>query len=84
VNAFAIASTVLLLGLVPCGYVAVRGRTIEAVVALELGGTVSVTLLICLAEAFHKGSYFNLPVIAAVAVWVSGLVFARFVGRVMR
>jgi multicomponent Na+:H+ antiporter subunit F len=83
VNAFSVAAVALLLGLVPCGIVCLRGRVIEAVVALELAGSVTVTLLICLAEAFHKSSYFNLPVICAFSVWVSGLVFARFLGRVV-
>jgi multicomponent Na+:H+ antiporter subunit F len=84
VNAFAVAATALLLGLVPCGIVCLRGRVIEAVVALELAGTVTVTTLICLAEAFHRSAYFDVPVVCALAVWVSGLVFARFLGRVVR
>ena len=40
-NAYLIAATVLLLGLVPCGIVALRGRAIDGVVALQAGQTVT-------------------------------------------
>jgi len=81
VNAFTIAATALLAGFVPCGIVCLRSRPIDGVVALELGGAVATLVLLCLAEGFHRSSYFNLPVICAVLVWVSGLVYARFLGR---
>jgi multicomponent Na+:H+ antiporter subunit F len=83
VNPFLLAATVLMLGLVPCGIVCVRGRLMDAVVALELAGSVMVTILICLAEGFERPSYFNLPVVCALLVWVDGLIFARFLGRLV-
>ena len=65
----------------PCGVVCVRGRPIDAVVALELAGSVTVTALICLAEGFHRSTYFNVPVVCAVLVWLNGMIFARVLGR---
>ena len=53
-NAFAIAATALLCGYLPLGYVVLRQRPIDGVVALELGGGLAVTILLCLAEAFHR------------------------------
>ncbi len=53
----------------------------DAVVALELAGAVMVLALVCLGEGFGRSSYFNLPVVCALLVWIGGLVFARFVGR---
>jgi multisubunit Na+/H+ antiporter MnhF subunit len=80
-NAFELAATILLVGLVPLGIVCARAGVADGVAALQLGGSVVVTILICLSEAAHRTTYFDVPVIAAVAVWISGLVFARFLGR---
>lgn len=82
-NAFTIAATVLLAGLVPLGIVILRAPIIDAVVALELGGAVVTLVLLCLAEGVHRSSYFDVPVIAAAAVWIGSLVYVRFVGRVL-
>jgi len=81
VNAFLIAATALLLLLVLPGIVIVRGRPIDAVVALELSGTTITLVLLCLAEGFHRSVYFNVPLVSALAVWVGGLVYVRFIGR---
>jgi multisubunit Na+/H+ antiporter MnhF subunit len=81
VNAFLIAATVLLAMLVLPGIVLVSSRPIDAVVALELCGTTITLALLCLAEGYHRGVYFNVPLVAAAVVWVGGLVFVRFLGR---
>jgi multisubunit Na+/H+ antiporter MnhF subunit len=82
VNAFTIAGTVLLCGFVPCGWVILRApRAIEAVVALELCGTLATLTLLCLALGFQNTSAFNLPVVCAFVTWVGGLIYVRFVGR---
>jgi multisubunit Na+/H+ antiporter MnhF subunit len=83
-NAFLVAALAQLVGIFVCGLVCVRARVIDAVVALQLAGSVMVTVLICLAQGLHSSSAFNLPVICALMVWVNGLVFARFVGRFLR
>ena len=80
-NAFTIAATALLLGFVPLGIVALRSRPIDGVVALQLGGTVGVLTLMCLAEGLHRSFMYGLPIVAAVMSWVGGLVFVRFLGR---
>jgi multisubunit Na+/H+ antiporter MnhF subunit len=56
------------------------GRDIDALVALELCGTLTTLVLLCLAEGFHRSAYMDLPVIAAAMTWIGGLVFARFFG----
>jgi multisubunit Na+/H+ antiporter MnhF subunit len=78
-----IAATVLLVAIVIPGIVCVRGRTIEAVVAVELCGTLATLALLCLAEGFDRGIYFNVALVSAATTWVGGLVFARFFGRVL-
>lgn len=80
-NAFLIAATALLALLALPGIVVVRGRPIDALAALELCGTTIVLVLLCLSEGFHRSVYFNVPLVAAFCVWLSGLIYARFIGR---
>jgi multisubunit Na+/H+ antiporter MnhF subunit len=74
---------VLLVATVIPGIVCVRARTIEAVVALELCGTLATLALLCLAQGFDRSIYFNVALVSAAATWIGGLVFARFFGRVL-
>ena len=80
-NAFLVAALALLVGLVPLGAVAVVRRPIDGVVALEAAGAIVVLALLCFAEGFHRSTYYDVAVIAALMSWISGLVFARFLGR---
>jgi multicomponent Na+:H+ antiporter subunit F len=80
-NAFTVAALALLAGWLPLGWVVLRQRAIDGAVALELVGTVAVLVLLCLAEGFHRSFEYGLAVVAAVLSWLSGLVFARFLGR---
>jgi len=81
VNAFLLAATVLLAMLVPLGAVAAWRRPIDGLVALELAGAILVLALLCLAEGFHRSTYYGVAVIAATLSWLGGIVFARFLGR---
>lgn len=80
-NAFLIAATALLVLLVLPAIVVLRARPIDALVALELCGTTVVLVILCLSAGFHQSVYFNVPVVAALSVWVGGLVYVRFIGR---
>ena len=79
-NVWLIAATVLLAGLLPCGWVLLRGRLTEALVALELSSTLVTLVLLLLAEGFHRSSYFTLPLVASALSFVGTLVFIRFLG----
>jgi multisubunit Na+/H+ antiporter MnhF subunit len=80
VNVWLVAATALLGGLLPCGWVLMRGRPSEALVALELASTVLTVVLLLLAEGFHRSSYFTLPLVLAALGFVGSLVFVRFLG----
>jgi len=82
-SVFLIAATVLLLAMVLPGIVCVRAGTIDGVVALELCGTLATLTLLCLAEGFHRGIYFNVALVSAATAWIGAFVFARFFGRVL-
>jgi multicomponent Na+:H+ antiporter subunit F len=77
-NPWALAAIVLLAALVPCGLVIVKAPRADALVALELAGTLVVLVLVLLAEAFARPSYFVLPLTLAPLTTVGGLLFARF------
>src|SRR3954470_6908157 len=62
VTAFMWAAFGLLACFVPIVLVVLLGREIDGVVALELGGTIATLLLLCLAQAFGRTSYFGLPI----------------------
>jgi multisubunit Na+/H+ antiporter MnhF subunit len=80
VNVWLTGATVLLAGLVPCGWVLLRRRLTEALVALELSSTLVTVVLLLLAEGFHRSSYFTLPLILAALSFVGTMVFIRFLG----
>ena len=80
-NAFLVAATALLAMFFPLGAVAVVRRPTDGLVALELAGALLVLALLCLAEGFHRATYYGVAVIAATLSWLGGIVFARFLGR---
>lgn len=80
-NAFVIAAIALLVSLVPAGIVLLRGTSMEALVAFEFLSAVAVMIFVLLAEGFGRPGEFELPVLVAVLVYGSGLVFARFLER---
>jgi len=81
VNVWLIGATALLVGLLPCGWVVLRGRrATDALVGLELGSTLVTVVLVLLAEGFHRSSYFTLPLALAALSFLGTLVFIRFLG----
>jgi multisubunit Na+/H+ antiporter MnhF subunit len=81
VNAFLIASTILLAALAPLLVVASLRRPIDGLVAVQATGSVTTLALVCLSVGLGNSLYFTVAVIAAVASWIGALIFARFLGR---
>jgi multisubunit Na+/H+ antiporter MnhF subunit len=71
----------MLAGFVPILAVCARARAIDALIALELAGALTTTILLCLAEGLGGSALFGVPVVCAAMTWLGGLVFARFMGR---
>jgi multisubunit Na+/H+ antiporter MnhF subunit len=80
-NAFLIASTVLLAALAPLLVAASRWRPIDGLVVVQTSGAVATLAIVCLSVGLGNPLYFTVAVVAAVASWIGGLVFARFLGR---
>jgi multisubunit Na+/H+ antiporter MnhF subunit len=79
--AFTAAAIAMLIALIPAGVVLCRSDLAAAVVAYELVGAVVVMVLVLLAQAFQRSSLFELPVLFAVLMFGSGLVFVRAMER---
>jgi multisubunit Na+/H+ antiporter MnhF subunit len=71
----------MLAAVVPCGVVASRGTVMDALVAYEAAGAIAVMVLALMAEGFGRPGEFELPVVLAVLLFGSGVVFARFLER---
>jgi multisubunit Na+/H+ antiporter MnhF subunit len=53
----------------------------DALVALELAGTLVTLALVLLAQGFDRASYYTVPVALAFLSFVGALLLARFLGR---
>ena len=71
----------LLASLAPLLVVASLRRPVDGLVALEAAGAVLTLTLICLSAGLGQSIYFTVAIVAAVASWIGGLVFVRFLGR---
>lgn len=80
-SSFVIAAAAMAVALVPCLVVLMRGDAMAAVVAYQAISSVTIMVLILLAEGFRRTGEFELPVLGAVLLLGSGLVFVRFLER---
>jgi multicomponent Na+:H+ antiporter subunit F len=80
-NSFVIAAIAMLIATIPCGIVAWRGQLMAAVVGYEAISSILVMVLVLLSEGFRRPAEFELPVLLAVLLFGSGLVFVRFLER---
>lgn len=80
-NAFVLAAIGMLVAVIPCLVVVWRGQAMEAVVGYEAISMLVLLILILLPEGFRRSSEFELPMLLALLLLGSGLVFARFFER---
>jgi multisubunit Na+/H+ antiporter MnhF subunit len=81
VMAFVAAAIAMLIALIPAGMVLCRGELAASVVAYEFITSVIVIVLALLAQGFKRSSEFELPVLLALLMYGSGLVFVRAMER---
>jgi multicomponent Na+:H+ antiporter subunit F len=81
VSPWLIAAAVLLVSvLVPLWAVA-RWPVMDALIALELTGVIQTTVLLLLAEGFHRTALFDPALVLAVMTFVGSLAYARLMER---
>ena len=80
-NAWLIAATAMLAGLVPLLVVCVRHSALDALVALELASTITTLVLMLLAQGYRRDPFFDLALVSSVLSFAGALTFARFLER---
>ncbi|HET6192788.1 MAG TPA: hypothetical protein VFE59_37970 [Trebonia sp.] len=78
---FVVAAIAMLVVMVPAGLTIVRGTQADAIVGYEFITGVAVMIFALLAEGFKRPSLFEFPVIVAVLLYGSGLVYVRALER---
>ncbi len=80
-NVWLIAATALTLGMGPCGFVCVRGRTMDRLVALELAGILTPLVVVLMAEGFDCVLLYDVALSLALLSVSSTLLLAHFLER---
>ncbi|MGH9397327.1 MAG: monovalent cation/H+ antiporter complex subunit F [Terriglobia bacterium] len=80
-NIWLLAATVLLVSLIPCGILCLRGDPMDRLVGLETAGIIDTLILLLLAEGFHRSPFYDLALALALLSFAGGLVFTRFLER---
>jgi multisubunit Na+/H+ antiporter MnhF subunit len=80
-NEWEIAAVVLMGATLPCLLVCVFAGAIDALAALELSSTIAISVLMLLAEGFHRQPFIDLAVVLALVSLIGGLAFARLMER---
>ena len=80
-NGFVVAAIVMLIGVVPCEIVVWRGTAMEAVAGYQAISSIVVMVLVLLAEAFSRFGELELPIVLALLLFGSGLVYVRALER---
>lgn len=77
------AAFALILCLIPCLVVCLRGDVMDRIVGLEAGGVFCVLILLMLVEVYHRPPFSDLALTLALLEFGGGLVFVRFLERWM-
>lgn len=80
-TSFVIAAVAMLLALLPAGITIARGSLADAVIGFQFITSVAVMIFALLAEGFRRPSLFEFPVLVALLLFGSGLVFVRALER---
>lgn len=80
-NLWLVAAGILLVCMIPCGAVCLRGDTFHRLVGLEAGGLIASLIFLLLAEGFHRPPFADLALALALLSFGGGLVFVRFLER---
>lgn len=80
-NPWLVAAAAMLICTAPVAALLARGKLISALVAYEMISSVAIMVLVLVAEGFDRSGEFELPVMLALLLFGSGLVFVRALER---
>jgi multisubunit Na+/H+ antiporter MnhF subunit len=81
VNEWEVAAAVLGGAILPCLGVTVISTALNALVALELAGTLLASALMALCEGFHRQPFIDLALLFAFLAMLGAFAFARLMER---
>jgi multisubunit Na+/H+ antiporter MnhF subunit len=81
VNPWEIAATALGLALIGCALVAILAGPAHGLAAIEVASVLLTTILMLLAEGFHRQPFIDLAVVFAVMGTIGSFTFARLMER---
>jgi multisubunit Na+/H+ antiporter MnhF subunit len=81
VTLWLVAAGVLMLGVAPCAYLAIRGDAEDGLVGLVAAGLVVTLVLLLLSVGFQRSIYGDVAVVVAVLSFSGGLVFVQYLER---
>jgi multicomponent Na+:H+ antiporter subunit F len=81
VNEYLFAAAVLLCGLAPLIVFSVWASPPSGLVALNLGSTITTSVMLLIAEGTGRQPFFDLALVSAVLSFAGGLAYARFLER---
>lgn len=74
-------ATAFALGALPCGWVILRGKTMESLVAVQAATALIVLALLLVAQGLHRPSFYDLSLALALLGLPASLLFAHFFER---
>ena len=80
-NFWMIAAVILLIALIPCGWLALTSTVQKRLVALEMTGVLCTLELMLLTMAFNRPPLLDLAIALALLSFGAGMVFAHFLAR---
>lgn len=80
-NVWYAAAGIMLACFVPCLVVALRGRTIDALIALEIASALTVLVLLLVEQGMQRQTFFDVSLALAILTLPSTLLFARVYRR---
>ncbi|HET6879023.1 MAG TPA: monovalent cation/H+ antiporter complex subunit F [Pirellulales bacterium] len=80
-NLWLAASLALVVALVPCAAIVLRGSPVNRLVAINMAGTITSLTLLLLALGRSQPSFCDLALASAILNLPAGLVFTRFMER---
>ncbi len=80
-NLWLLVATILLLAMLPCGWICLTGKIMERFAALQMAQLLTVLVLLLLAEGYERDIYLDMALVLAVLSLASGLVYVRFLER---
>jgi multisubunit Na+/H+ antiporter MnhF subunit len=76
-NVWEVCAVILIGAMLPCVGVCVWAQAADALVALEVTATLATTVLMILAEFFHRQPFIDLALVLALLSLVGSFAFAR-------